>query len=341
MDTKMQCLHCSQEFTDQLQLAAHYRGHEAIQRRRQPTRIYGLQYVKNKNDPGQAAVQMAPSVEDQQQPAVTPTKPAATLSSASAPVENAAQSDARQRVTAISHVMTQENSLLMFRRFSELNIRNLLVMQKELARLDGRVKEAIRSGDDTEPLEFQISEKLHKYNKTLLALSQLQKFSAPEDHFVKSLRDWADDSNLLSTPECDFLADVADVRDDLLALNPNTERKAWVYRTVEALVWRFVARKPNGGKAVQFPHGGVLYTYDDDMVAAMVRLILTLVTSVMLIIPIIILYFVKGGPNPLIIVTICTLAVAVTIAMTTDCKNHEILMAAAAYGAVMIVYLEK
>jgi hypothetical protein len=57
---------------------------------------------------------------------------------------------------------------------------------------------------------------------------------------------------------------------------------------------------------------------------------LTFLSSALLVVPIIILYFVKGGPNPLIVVTVCTVAVAVIIALTTDCKNYEILMAAAA-----------
>jgi hypothetical protein len=85
-----------------------------------------------------------------------------------------------------------------------------------------------------------------------------------------------------------------------------------------------------GGKRVNFSGGGVLYTYDDDKIRRVVRGIITLVTAIFLVLPIIVLYFVKGGYEALVVVVVCTTAVAVVMAITTDCRNHEIMMAAAA-----------
>lgn len=82
--------------------------------------------------------------------------------------------------------------------------------------------------------------------------------------------------------------------------------------------------------ATVYDHGGTLYTYNDEAVAAVVRVVLTILIAALLIVPIILLYFFRTGPNALIVVTVCTVAVAALIALSTDCRNHEILMAAAA-----------
>lgn len=91
----------------------------------------------------------------------------------------------------------------------------------------------------------------------------------------------------------------------------------------------FLQDKKRSGATV-YEHGGTLYTYNDEAIATVVRVVLTTLTAALLIIPIIVLYFFRKGANALIVVTICTVAVAVLIALSTDCRNHEILMAAAA-----------
>lgn len=82
--------------------------------------------------------------------------------------------------------------------------------------------------------------------------------------------------------------------------------------------------------ATVYDHGGTLYTYNDEAVETVVRVVLTILTAALLILPIIVLYFYRTGASALIVVTVCTVAVAVLIALSTDCRNHEILMAAAA-----------
>ena len=74
-------------------------------------------------------------------------------------------------------------------------------------------------------------------DKALLLLSQLRKLEAPESRSLTTIRDWAADSKLMGYPECLFLD-----RKDLIALEPNVEREAWVYRAVEAMIWKFLAR---------------------------------------------------------------------------------------------------
>jgi hypothetical protein len=184
-----------------------------------------------------------------------------------------------------------------------------------------------------------------------LIQSQLRKLKRPQDEFIQILSDWAADSQLLNEADGAFLADQPEIRRDLVALDSGAERKGWAYRVVERVVWRLLVKvrlpfgndlkriddlmsaslqdKKRSGTTV-YDHGGTLYTYNDEAVATVVRVVLTILTAALLIIPIIVLYFFRTGANALTVVTVCTVAVAVLIALSTDCRNHEILMAAAA-----------
>jgi hypothetical protein len=280
-----------------------------------------------------------------------------------------------QRLSDISQFMNQENGLLVFRRFSELSIQNLVHMQTEIAELEHRVKEQSDSagtipwGSPRNQLMYTLSEKLEKYrefsiiiwmlwfwtncraDKALLIQSQLRKLKRPQDEFIQILSDWAADSQLLNEADGAFLADQPEIRRDLVALDSGAERKGWAYRVVERVVWRLLVKvslpfgndlkriddlmsaslqdKKRSGTTV-YDHGGTLYTYNDEAIATVVRVVLTILTAALLIIPIIVLYFFRTGANALTVVTVCTVAVAVLIALSTDCRNHEILMAAAA-----------
>lgn len=164
--------------------------------------------------------------------------------------------------------MSQDNGLLVFRRFSELSIQSLVHMQTEIAELERRVKEESHSAGtipwDTprNQLMDTLSEKLEKYrqfsadvivtmlwfrancraDKALLIQSQLRKLKRPEDEFIEILSDWAADSQLLNEADGAFLADQPELRRDLLSLDSGAERKVWAYRVVERLVWRLLVR---------------------------------------------------------------------------------------------------
>ncbi|KAL4747886.1 hypothetical protein BDW72DRAFT_181625 [Aspergillus terricola var. indicus] len=316
----MHCNHCSREFSDQSQLIAHYEEHAAIQDRLQHTRVYGARYERRSH---------IVSADPEQPSSTGPGNDSFNL-------EERVTGKTTTRLSDISRFMNQENDLLVFRRFSELSIQNLVHMQTEIADLEQRVKKDSDSAstipwDSTrKQLMDTLSEKLEKYHKALLIQSQLRKLKRPQDEYIKILSDWAEDSKLLDEADGAFLADRPDVRGDLVTLGSAGDRKVWAYRVVEKLVWRLLVKNKKRGGTIEFDHGGVLYTYNDEAIATIVRVLLTVLTSVLLIVPIIILYFFRTGANALTVVTVCTVAVAVLIALSTDCRNHEILMAAAA-----------
>jgi hypothetical protein len=60
------------------------------------------------------------------------------------------------------------------------------------------------------------------------------------------------------------------------------------------------------------------------------RAILTLITSMVLLIPVVVLSFIGEKSQAVVTVAICTALIAVILAVATDCRNHEIIMAVSA-----------
>ena len=81
------------------------------------------------------------------------------------------QNESNRRLASISNFMNHENRLIMFRRFSELNIHNLLLMQTELVELENRLKMLTTTTKPGTTTDYEddkvmalISEKLDKYS---------------------------------------------------------------------------------------------------------------------------------------------------------------------------------
>lgn len=82
------------------------------------------------------------------------------------------------------------------------------------------------------------------------------------------------------------------------------------------------------------PEAGALYVYDDRNIQRSVRAIITSITAIFLLVPIIILFFIGNGFPSLILIVLCTALFSMIIAYTTEARNHEVMMAAAAYVIV-------
>jgi ABC-type nitrate/sulfonate/bicarbonate transport system permease component len=75
--------------------------------------------------------------------------------------------------------------------------------------------------------------------------------------------------------------------------------------------------------------------YNDDAIERTVRAILVSLATIILLVPIIIMFFISRGPS-LIVLVVCTALFSMILAVTTDARNHEVMMAAAAYVNYMV-----
>jgi len=76
---------------------------------------------------------------------------------------------------------------------------------------------------------------------------------------------------------------------------------------------------------------GTIYTYSEETMTKLTRLTILVIASSLLLVPIIILYFVRGGFRPLAVIIVWTIAFTALLGYLTDARNTEIMMAAAAY----------
>ncbi|MCJ1342656.1 hypothetical protein MMC31_000843 [Peltigera leucophlebia] len=232
----------------------------------------------------------------------------------------------------LASFMNRDPSYLVFRRFNLLNLRNLLVLQHEIAELEQRLNPLTSSSNISTIPEYKslmstIQEKLDLYNRALVAQAQLNKFGNPELTSVSDLRDWAIDHNCVDT--VNHLHAMADSSEELLNLSVESVRdeKDWVYRVIERRLWSRFARQL---RPVQDETGGTLYLFPDKKIHHVVRAIFTLLTSIILLIPIIILFFVEKGYPSLIVIVVSTALFSLIVAIATRSKNQEIMLTAAA-----------
>lgn len=87
-------------------------------------------------------------------------------------------------------------------------------------------------------------------------------------------------------------------------------------------------QETTGGKKVQLPKGGTLHIFDDQMIHMAFRAIMTLLTFLMLLTPIVALSFMEGKRERLALIVVCTAITATVMAVATNCREHEIMMAA-------------
>ncbi len=76
---------------------------------------------------------------------------------------------------------------------------------------------------------------------------------------------------------------------------------------------------------------GRLHLYDDAKVQLLVRVLLTMVSSTLLLVPVGILSRIEDRPTVVVVVALCCILVAVVMAAGTACRDHEIILAASAY----------
>ncbi|GAB1317937.1 hypothetical protein MFIFM68171_08147 [Madurella fahalii] len=241
----------------------------------------------------------------------------------------------------LARFMNKDNAYLIFRRFSTLNIRNILRMQTELIELEKRLETETEKASGSGSLEDIIEARLSAYNEAVTQYSQLSKLGRPEPIPISDLRRWASRNMPSGNVEIDFLEEKGHGGDDLMSLSGLDSNKNWLYRLTEQVSWRLLSMPAFGGRTVPVSHTGKIYLYDDDNVRLIMRAVVTATSSILLLVPIGILSTVEDRSTIITIVALCCTAMAVVMAVATACRDHEIIMAVSAYAAVLIVFADK
>jgi hypothetical protein len=79
-------------------------------------------------------------------------------------------------------------------------------------------------------------------DKALLSAARLSELGTPKATAVSDLRDWVRDYSSVHTPDYAFLKMEKEIQNDLIAIHEEKDGKSRIFRLVEQLLWRVLAK---------------------------------------------------------------------------------------------------
>ncbi|OJJ99341.1 hypothetical protein ASPACDRAFT_120677 [Aspergillus aculeatus ATCC 16872] len=246
-------------------------------------------------------------------------------------------------------LISSTNSLQLYRRFSILRSRDLLLKQDRLSILEKRLQDLdLREekpsylgscrrdlNNERQAVLSDISKALFDYDQTLLRNSRIADLKHAGPRQVVTLRNWIEGNACVSRSETDFLQHDG----DLIALSsPKDETLACLEEWVEdRLISLFTRSYKNQCQAlsddpmVYIPHG--------ILAIILARALLGTFVVILIMVPVLICNFLLSVLLRLVVVSLATTAFIAFLSGGTHAKTIEILAAAAAYAAILTVYV--
>ncbi|GJN72575.1 hypothetical protein PLIIFM63780_006637 [Purpureocillium lilacinum] len=251
-----------------------------------------------------------------------------------------------------SRWMASSDDFLVLRRFGQLNVRVLLLMQdrivrkeEELANIDAYGKLSADKADSSslrsEPLPEreiildELKAMLHEYNEYILAFSQIKSWRSAQDRQVENIENWFyNHPYAIDAKEQEFVRAGRDVV--ALASKPKPSVRLLMERCAPLLHSRLFRIK---AKSNQAQSGTTLY-FSNTRFDAFVTFTVIAAGLMLLLGPMWWLQFVADPVKRLGIITGFVLLFTGLLASATVAKPFEVMAATAAYTAVLMVFLQ-
>ncbi|OTA53990.1 hypothetical protein K449DRAFT_469683 [Hypoxylon sp. EC38] len=244
---------------------------------------------------------------------------------------------------------SSDMAFTMFRRFTLLHVRALLLAQDEICSLERKLHDidekertqlylSSRAYDENRERKMVIEEiktKLREYDDDLDRFFKQYAYHEPTPRSLQSFRGWMDFTKPLIEPEATFIQST-----DFVSPPPKVEEGC-----LEELV-EILARKSGIGNEFlkterehQQSSDPDLHFYSRGRRQAVARIILAIVACGTLLVPTALLFVVPNRGARLGIISIFTLLFGSVVALITLAKRHEIFAATSAFAAVMVVFV--
>lgn len=254
--------------------------------------------------------------------------------------------------------LASDKSALIFRRFGTLNARVLLLLQDQIVQLEERLSQldtqhsrqsaqdihngSFRHDEVIERTEIllEIHVKLKEYNALLLQHTTLRAHPKPPAFDIASLKNWLSNAQKAINPqETTYL----DETHDLLSVVPAPPTSPLRRLLAQSPSFNFLRiwRKPLPRRAEAFSvYPETVHYSSDARMERVVTVTIVLLGTVMLILPLWVLAVTPGMMKRLGIITGFVFVFIGLVAGTTVARPFETLAAAAAYAAVLVVFLQ-
>ncbi|TVY46033.1 hypothetical protein LSUB1_G000184 [Lachnellula subtilissima] len=256
----------------------------------------------------------------------------------------------------LAALLDSDENFMIYRRFGYLQARIILYKQDELRQLEKDLDLMDMGDAKTRPIVLQsreednfqnerrkdllcrVEKKFKEYTELLITARDLATFNPPPACDYMSVKNYFDKAAPLSSVECYIYR-----KEDLVTLKPGREY-SWLDSFVEKVLQQMFCRPIRELRAKADPKEVRLFSRA--RIDILVSLIILLVIVALLIGPVYILWqlttssqSVKSINLIIVVLLLFTLLFSGVLSLFTRAKRHEILAAAAAYCAVLVVFI--
>ncbi|QDS67474.1 hypothetical protein FKW77_000952 [Venturia effusa] len=271
----------------------------------------------------------------------------------------------------LSTFLSSEPNFSLYRGFHTLHSRVLLELQDDIAALERELDEVDKADDETavgkrrlvnrqfdikrsrgedgfrprREILAELRTKLLEYDELLIKARDLQGFQRPSYRDYRSVRTWFWNLKPLVSKEAGFIRK----KEDIITLRNGREWSSFD-GLVESTLRRFdcglVRRIFCTRELREKTDDQNIYYYSASRVEAFVGLIITSIIFVLLVLPVIVMYKLTsygqgehGTFRAIGVLVVFTLLFSAAMSMLTKARRHELFAAAAAYCAVLVVFI--
>ncbi|KAF8222358.1 hypothetical protein L208DRAFT_1413588 [Tricholoma matsutake] len=272
-----------------------------------------------------------------------------------------------------SHIAL-DPTLSIYRRFATLNARNLLYLQSELASLEARLvlldqradditkgndiwamprswramrKAGLKAeldgeGDHRSPdangemwnVAMEIRKVMQEYTKALQAQAWLHTLTQPTARSRRTLLHILEEKpTMISKMDAEYLAEES--CEDLISLGPDRNNEA-LSQFLEDHLYRYFQTEAD--KLRSLPESSLGF-FSETRIRLTIRVLAVVFSSLLPILSIVVLYFIKSNNIRLGIIVLFTVLCSTSLAFISHASNSEIIVATATYAAVQVVFV--
>ncbi|KAF4781082.1 hypothetical protein HER10_EVM0006958 [Colletotrichum scovillei] len=257
---------------------------------------------------------------------------------------------------AFADFLASDPELSVFRSFQALSARNLLHLQSKMLDIEAELQKSddddATNVDDASRLATKcwevfalraqekdskeakkmalvnrLQQTIKEYHEALLLRSQVMKFTTPNDRVFRVFQGWFDSEQ----PFLGHSHNLPNKRDDFIALAPSSGAD-FLTRNLEDLAGRYLAGKRHKETTE------VKY-YSAHLVTRLVTIITVLAASLVIQAAIVTLYLVRNEVLRLCMIAVFTSVFAASLAVMTDGRRTDIILATAACAAVLVAFV--
>ncbi|KAL1969630.1 hypothetical protein VTN77DRAFT_8183 [Rasamsonia byssochlamydoides] len=266
----------------------------------------------------------------------------------------------------VAMMMCRNGELGIFRRFGELNFRNLLYLQAELIKLEGDLQELAQADQKSDnPMRryydqhwpllsdphagnaqwnkmLEIRRTLREYNDCLLQQKALSNLAKPAKYHLDFLRDWLVQPDMGNFPIISKDRDAWEkaVEHDLITLENQSSKDFFTSLVCEKFIPLYHRLLGHRHRAsISWDPKSRIACYPDDKIQIALDALGTTVSCLMPITATVALYYIQSMAVRLGVTAIFTAVFSLALCLMTKARRVEIFAATAAFAAVLVVFL--